>query len=66
MTNITKSHQKKFEGFIKACKYKKADLILVAALSALWDTVQEVEHNIEIARYHGKVIRIVSIWAVIS
>lgn len=66
MTLITKIHQKKFKQFIKACKSKNAHIILVSELSVLWDTVQEIDHNIQIARHYMKAIKIANIDAVIS
>lgn len=58
-------HKKKYKWFIEACE-DEAPTILVAGLWVLWDTVEELECNIGIAKENGKSIVLADISVVIQ
>jgi len=57
-------HKKKYKSFIEACK-DKTPTILVSGLHILWDNIEEIECNMEIARENGKDIVCVENWIII-
>jgi len=59
-------HKKKYKWFIEACETTDAPTILVAGLWVLWDTVEELECNIGIAKENDKTIVIADIGVTIQ
>lgn len=58
-------HKRKYKWFIEACE-DEAPTILVAGLWVLWDTVEELQCNIGIAKENDKTIVIADIGVTIQ